>query len=651
MAVGGNPDCPTGASTISDFEEGTTGITLNPAGGIWYDYKGKGTIMPATVAASTTPTGIATATDGTGMCKGALHIQTTGATDYSGFGATLAPAPTSAKLNLANAVDVSSHKGISFKIKSGSGTPAAIYFDMKTKESAPMAEGGNLSDGATGATPSTNIDEHVGLRNNRGQMLLAPWTTTAISSSWQTITVPFSTLVPRWMPAGTNDSNGCPTSSGAPKCQAPAFVPKDVLGIEFSALDLTAFGITQPSGATAGNYDIWIDDVAWVDDDSGLPTLPGFPLAGAGDVGMCSKPTQANAKTLVTAYNEWKHTFAKDGAGPVIRPEAANDVVSEGIAYGMLLAVNFNDKMTFDNLYSYWKSKAVSGTNLMNWCQPSTGGGNGTACSAQGGGSATDADEDAAFALIQAGKVFGGGSYDSDAASLIKDIWSKDIDASAKLPTGGSNYSNSVSSKVTNPSYFAPAYYRIFATIDTDSSHDWKGVADNSLTAINKISNKYGLVPAWCSNSCAAAASNGASTDTIYQYDAHRVPMRVALDYCWNGTAAAQTYTMKNTTFFATNKAAGANGIGFISDLYTLADPPDVGPNWAPNSSSAIGTAAVGAMASKNQQFLDDAYQAVFDATTRGTLAPLSGTMTPYSYYNATVGLLTLLIMTGNFSH
>ena len=37
---------------------------------------------------------------------------------------------------------------------------------------------------------------------------------------------------------------------------------------------------------------------------------------------------------------------------------------------------------------------------------------------------------------------------------------------------------------------------------------------------------------------------------------------------------------------------------------------------------------------------------------TRGTMAPPDSTgKTPYSYYNATVGLLTLLMMTGNFSH
>ena len=57
-------------------------------------------------------------------------------------------------------------------------------------------------------------------------------------------------------------------------------------------------------------------------------------------------------------------------------------------------------------------------------------------------------------------------------------------------------------------------------------------------------------------------------------------------------------------------------------------------------------------MAAGNQNFLNDAYQAVFDAVTRGTSAPVdTNSKTPYSYYNATVGMLTLLMMNGNFSH
>ncbi len=441
----------------------------------------------------------------------------------------------------------------------------------------------------------------------------------------------------------------CPAAgSGVPKCQAPAFNPANVLALQFSFYQDPGFSVA--SSSTAGTYDIWVDDVQLVSDESGLPTQTGFPLSTAGSVGSCTKPKGADGKFLVTAYNEWKKTFANNGSGPVIRPENGNDTVSEGIAYGMLIAVNMNDKTTFDSLYSYWKSKkgAGSGTaGLMTWCIPAGS----NSCSSSGG-SATDADEDAAFALIQAGKVFGG-TYASDAAGLISDIWAKDIDSANNLPTYGSNSGNSTtaSNSPTNPSYFAPAYYRVFATID--SGHPWGTVATNSLNAINSLAGTNGLVPAWCTNKCTAAGSGGLyQQDTIYQYDAHRVPMRVGLDYCWNATAAAKTYTDKVTNFFATNTNAGLNGIGRIFDLYSANGTAASGA--APNSASIIGTAAVGAMASPSAagSFLNDAYQGVFDMVTRGKLAPADTSgKTPYSYYNATVGMLTLLMMTGNFSH
>jgi hypothetical protein len=152
---------------------------------------------------------------------------------------------------------------------------------------------------------------------------------------------------------------------------------------------------------------------------------------------------------------------------------------------------------------------------------------------------------------------------------------------------------------------------------------------------------------AWCSSSCTAAASNGAATDGDYQYDSHRIPMRLGLDYCWNGQAEAKAYTTKNTAFFAN---IASTGIGYILDMYTPSGGAVSGT--AANSSSIIGTAAVGAMATGNQAFLNVAYQQVFDTITRGTLAVADASgHTPYSYFNATVGLMTALMMTENFMH
>jgi hypothetical protein len=133
--------------------------------------------------------------------------------------------------------------------------------------------------------------------------------------------------------------------------------------------------------------------------------------------------------------------------------------------------------------------------------------------------------------------------------------------------------------------------------------------------------------------------------------------MRIGMDYCFNGRADAKTYVGKTTKFFATNANAGANGISRIFDMYDPAtnNAAAASPTPQNNSASIIGTAAVGAMADgSNQTFINDAYQAVFDLITRTTLSTDTkdtSKKTPYSYYNATVGLLTALIMTGAFSH
>jgi len=128
-------------------------------------------------------------------------------------------------------------------MKAGSGIQQAVYFEMLTQETLSSSQGGLL--GAEG----NYSDIAVGLHNNRGQLLNPPWTPNAISSSYQTFTVPFGTLVPRWVPltsAGPYHSV-CPTS-GTPKCQAPAFNPRDVLAFQISIYQDEDF--PRPVGST-----------------------------------------------------------------------------------------------------------------------------------------------------------------------------------------------------------------------------------------------------------------------------------------------------------------------------------------------------------------------------------------------------------------
>src|SRR4051812_29140098 len=61
--------------------------------------------------------------------------------------------------------------------------------------------------------------------------------------------------------------------------------------------------------------------------------------------------------TIQNLYNSWKaaHVISAGGAQLRVQRDAANsnDTVSEGISYGMLLAVYFDDKVTFDGLWAY----------------------------------------------------------------------------------------------------------------------------------------------------------------------------------------------------------------------------------------------------------------------------------------------------------
>jgi endoglucanase len=643
----GTQACATAnANVISDFEDGTGDEDAQGGRqGWWYTFEcnaasnaspacagsqtpASNASGPVAVAAVTAPLPPGDTCDSYAMHSTGTGHSATNASDYEGFGVSLnqiIPPPTASGAMTKKPYDVTTAcnggpcDGISFNIKSGSGTAPPVWFEIGGVASTPAPDG---------TATNSGVDEY----NTRGKLF------SSVGTSWTTYYVPFGILAPRYLPASSESD----CSNTSVKCQAPAWDPKNALGLQFS--------IYPQFSTSTLNYDLWVDDVSFYTGSNGLAGSPSatgtmhpFPIDGS--VGSCTKPTGATGKFLEDAYAQWKATFVTPcGGNCVLRPENDNDVVSEGIGYGMLIAVMVGDKTLFDALWSYEQSHKSSAGNLMTWCLGSVKSGSGTACT-QSGGSATDADEDMAFALIEAGKQWGG-TYASTASSLISDIWNHDIDTSANLPTGGSNY-GSVSSKVTNPSYFAPAYYRIFATIDT--GHAWGTVATNCYTAIGKVATSSGLLPAWCQNSCSSAGSNGGADDMDYQYDAHRVPWRLGLDYCWNKSSVPSsglTFLTNNATFFSNIAKPGGTGggVGRIQDIYTTGG--NVNGDAEPNSMSCVGTSGVGAMASGNSAYAQMAYQFILDASY--TPDPTTR-KEAYTYFNATVGLLTALTMSGNF--
>jgi endo-1,4-beta-D-glucanase Y len=327
---------------------------------------------------------------------------------------------------------------------------------------------------------------------------------------------------------------------------------------------------------------------------------------------MCQITNHASAASAVaTAYNYFKTQFVVT-ANPglrVTRPTNNGDTVSEGIAYGMLAAVYMNDKPVFDGLYSFAKSHFDS-YGLMNWRLNADG-----SVASDGMGSATDADEDMAWALIMASAQWQQGIYLDEAKAMILAMSTHNIGPDGMLLPGDSWGSTDR----TYPDYFSPAYFRVFAQVS--GNRNWSGaILDKNYEILAAVSGTHGLVPDYTTRTYMHT--------TEYGYDACRTPWRIAMDYCFNGEPRAKTYLDKIGAFF-TSQLPVTN----FGDRYSLTGTETMSnPNMA-----FIGTAGVAGMAGF-PQLLNDAF--TYGAT---------GTGGNTQYYQQALRLITMLMMSGNF--
>lgn len=338
-----------------------------------------------------------------------------------------------------------------------------------------------------------------------------------------------------------------------------------------------------------------------------------FPFPQMHALPNCTPPNY-NTDQVANAFTQWKsHFFKSDGS--VYSPENSA-VFSEGIAYGMLIGVYMNDEEMFKKIWKYAQDKSQDG--LMTW-------------KAGDSGSASDADEDMAYALLQAEKQWGG--YQSAAVTMIGKIWNKEVRNNHLTP--GSNYNND---GLLNPSYFAPSYYRAFAKATaSDSSQNWMALLDAGYTLLAAASGTYGLVPNW-TNTQGQPSTAHDSDGAYYGYDACRTPFRVALDYCENGEPRAKAYLEKIVPFIA--------GVASLKDGYTSTGGNPSGALGDNNGGMSFkGPAVVGAMKGGNETFLKLGYSALVNST----VSPLLDAAGVFSYFNGSWGTISLLALSQNF--
>ena len=338
--------------------------------------------------------------------------------------------------------------------------------------------------------------------------------------------------------------------------------------------------------------------------------------------------TSKNNQDLKDSYTIWKTNFVESCNNGRFRVkfDASSQTVSEGIGYGMLLSAYMGDKTLFDGLWLYYKDN-VNSNGVMNW---KINGCSGIA----GANGATDAELDTAFALIVADYQWASGgtiNYKNDAKTLIAAIKNHEIEANTFVLKPGDAFGGS---SLTNPSYFAPAYFRAFGNFTNDSAF-WNSVAAKAYTVINNNLTKNnavgGLVSDWCSASgdYSGEANGYANQGKSYTYDAARTPWRIVTDYLWFETADAKTYAKKASDFVRVNLSGSAN----IKDGYN--QNGSLYGQW--HNATFVGAFACAAMAGENQAHLDASY------------TDLKNLNEPGSYFNHTLKTLYLLALTGNF--
>jgi endo-1,4-beta-D-glucanase Y len=358
-----------------------------------------------------------------------------------------------------------------------------------------------------------------------------------------------------------------------------------------------------------------------------------FALASGRALANCSITGVAGTVGPIQAvYSAWKTaTVTGNGAGGNLRVQRSgangNDTVSEGIGYGMLASVYLNDQTTFDGLWAYAQAH-FDAKGLMNWHITATG-----TTASDGAGSASDGDLDIIWALIMASDQWKTDTYLNGAGALamIDAMLTNSFAGDGTLKPGD----NWGGTQLTNPSYFSPAYFRVFADI-TDNSQWITPILDRGYAILNNVSGTVGLVPDWTNTSSVVnqgfltsmGTTGGTMTwdNSTYGYDATRTPWRIGLDYCLNGEARARTYLMKIGAFF--NGITAPN----VGDGYALS-----GSVKSNNKNMAfIGPAGVSGMVG---------YPSLVD----GAFNYGSSGQGDQSYFPSSLRVLTMLTMSGNF--
>jgi len=374
--------------------------------------------------------------------------------------------------------------------------------------------------------------------------------------------------------------------------------------------------------------------------DSGSYTNLFADLMGKSEIQVNAKVDDAFRQLFCGDEGEQRVYYPVGSDMAYIEDVLNQDIRTEGMSYGMMIAVQLDKKTEFDRLWKWAKTRMQhqSGPRrgYFAWhCRK-----DGTIIDAN---SASDGEEWIVTALFFASARWGNGeglyNYRAEAQAIldamlgkeaependgtIKNMFNRNEEQVVFVPFGRG-------AEFTDPSYHLPHYYELWARWADKENSFWSAAASTSRRFLKETVHPVtGLAPDYA-HFDGRPVNPWNSGSGNFRYDAWRVAMNVAVDYVWfsrDDWAVSQSNRLLR--FFH------SQGMGTYSNLFTL-DGKKLTEVHSPGLVAMNAVACLAATDSIRNEFVEEFWNAPIP----------SG---PYRYYDGLLAMLALLQVSGRF--
>lgn len=243
-------------------------------------------------------------------------------------------------------------------------------------------------------------------------------------------------------------------------------------------------------------------------------------------VAACERRQPTPNEYLREAWQAYKPVYVQPPGYVLDRTRSDGEAISEGQGYALLRAAWSCDEPTFARIFDWVEANLRRPDGLYSWTWSARTG------RVRDVNTATDGDQEIAFALILAAHAFGRDEYLTRAKELLVAIRTHEAIAvpGGWFPAAG-NWA--VDERIVNLSYFLPYAYPDFARVDPDG--EWDRVTDVGYALIARVLEQPGIVlpPDFMvvtEDGAIAPLPEHSTLGRDFSFDAMRLYFRVALD-------------------------------------------------------------------------------------------------------------------------